>query len=109
MGGDPGSGQKGDRFVIEGGRRLSGEVRVAGNKNEALPVVAATLLLKGPVAIANVPRIRDVETLLETVRTLGVTAEWTGPNELSIDASRLAAADPDRDAAGRIRGSFLLA
>jgi UDP-N-acetylglucosamine 1-carboxyvinyltransferase len=99
---------RGDRFVIEGGRTLSGTVAVAGNKNEALPVLAATLLLKEPVRLENVPRIRDVETLLETMRLLGVVAEWTGPNELHLDAARLAAADPDAESAKKIRGSFLL-
>lgn len=100
---------RGDRFVIEGGRRLSGTVRVAGNKNEALPVLAATLLLKEPVRLSNVPRIRDVETLLETMRLSGVVTEWTGDGELHVDASRLADADPDAESARRIRGSFLLA
>jgi UDP-N-acetylglucosamine 1-carboxyvinyltransferase len=100
---------RGDRFVIEGGRRLSGTVVVAGNKNEALPVLAATLLLREPVRLSNVPRIRDVETLLETMRLLGVVTEWTGPNELHVDASKLADADPDPDSARKIRGSFLLA
>jgi UDP-N-acetylglucosamine 1-carboxyvinyltransferase len=101
--------EAGDRFVIEGGRRLSGTVVPAGNKNEALPVLAATLLLKEPTTVANVPRIRDVETLLESMRGLGVVVEWTGPNEVGIDASKLATSDPDPESARRIRGSFLLA
>ena len=99
----------GDRFIIEGGRRIGGTVVVAGNKNEALPVLAATLLLREPVRISNVPRIRDVETLLETMRLLGVVTEWTGPNELHVDASRLSTEDPDPESAKKIRGSFLLA
>jgi UDP-N-acetylglucosamine 1-carboxyvinyltransferase len=100
---------RGDRFIIEGNRRLGGVIAVAGNKNEALPVLAASLLLREPVKLSNVPRIRDVETLLETMRLLGVVTEWAGPNELHVDASRLAADDPDAESARRIRGSFLLA
>ena len=52
-------------FVIEGGRPLSGTVRAAGNKNGALPILAATVMASGPVVLSNVPRIRDVETMVE--------------------------------------------
>ena len=51
-----------EAFVIEGGHRLSGTVKAAGNKNGALPILAATLLTSEPVTLTNVPRIRDVET-----------------------------------------------
>jgi UDP-N-acetylglucosamine 1-carboxyvinyltransferase len=58
--------------VIEGGRPLSGVIRAAGNKNAALPIIAACLLTDEPVTLSNVPAIRDVETMLELVADLGV-------------------------------------
>src|SRR5690606_41530176 len=72
------------RFVVTGRRPLKGTVRPAGNKNAALPVIAASLLADGPVEIANVPRIRDVETLLELVQFLGATVTW-GQGQVTID------------------------
>ena len=65
----------GDRFVIQGGHPLGGDVIPSGNKNEALPLLAAALLASGPVVIENVPRIRDVTTLIELVRALGVSVD----------------------------------
>jgi UDP-N-acetylglucosamine enolpyruvyl transferase len=60
---------------------------LAGNKNAALPIVCAALLTEDPVTLENVPRIRDIESLLQLVRqTVGATAEWTGPNTLVITA-----------------------
>ena len=58
-------------FVIEGGRPLSGTVRAAGNKNGALPILAATVLAAEPVTLSNVPRIREVETMVELLAALG--------------------------------------
>ncbi|MBA2293351.1 MAG: UDP-N-acetylglucosamine 1-carboxyvinyltransferase [Gemmatimonadales bacterium] len=97
------------RFIITGGRPLSGTVCPAGNKNAALPVIAATLLADGPVDLANIPCIRDVETLLELLVDLGATVEWTGPNQLRIDCrgARPKALDPVL--CTRIRASILLA
>src|SRR5207244_10195616 len=62
------------KFVVHGGHRLSGVIRPAGNKNAALPIVAASLLSEHPVTLGNVPRIRDVETLIDLIRSLGVAA-----------------------------------
>ena len=95
--------------MIEGGRPLSGRVRAAGNKNAALPILAACLLTDEPVALANVPRIRDVETMLELLRGLGVDADWTGPNEVRVHAADVARPEVDALLAERIRASFLLA
>src|ERR671933_2427 len=64
-----------EAFVIEGGNALSGRIRTAGNKNGALPILAATLLADEPVTLTNVPRIRDVETMMELLATLGADAE----------------------------------
>jgi UDP-N-acetylglucosamine 1-carboxyvinyltransferase len=98
-----------DAFVIEGSRRLSGTIRAAGNKNGALPIIAACLLADGPVAIANVPRIRDVDTMLDLLADLGADASWTGVNEVSVDARGASKSSPDEGLCSKIRASFLLA
>jgi UDP-N-acetylglucosamine 1-carboxyvinyltransferase len=96
-------------FVIEGGRSLSGTVRAAGNKNGALPILAATVLASAPVVLENVPRIRDVETMVELLADLGAAAEWTGPNVVRVDASTVDKTELDPDLCREIRASFLLA
>lgn len=97
------------QFVVEGGQRLQGSIRPAGNKNAALPIVAASLITDQPVQLLNVPRIRDIETLVELVRTTGAECEWTGPNALRIHAKQVQANDLDPDMCSRIRASILLA
>ena len=94
--------------MIEGGRPLNGRLRASGNKNGALPILAACLLTEEPVQLANVPRIRDVETMIELLRHLGADVDWTGENELRVHAQDIGS-DVDEDLAGDIRASFLLA
>jgi UDP-N-acetylglucosamine 1-carboxyvinyltransferase len=96
-------------FIVEGGHQLAGSIRPAGNKNAALPVIAATVLAEEPVVLENVPRIRDVETLLEIVASLGASVEWTEANTVRIDASGIETGEVDRRMAERIRASILLA
>ncbi len=96
-------------FVIEGGRPLSGTVRASGNKNGALPILAACVLASEEVRLSNVPRIRDVETMVELLADLGADVEWTGPNEVRIDPQDLTRTDLDAELAREIRASFLLA
>jgi UDP-N-acetylglucosamine 1-carboxyvinyltransferase len=96
-------------FVIEGGRPLNGRVRAAGNKNGALPILAATLLATEPVTLTNVPRIRDVETMVELIADLGADIEWLGPNEVLVDSGNVHKTTVDATLASRIRASFLLA
>jgi UDP-N-acetylglucosamine 1-carboxyvinyltransferase len=98
-----------DAFVIEGSRPLRGSIRVAGNKNGALPILAATLIADGPVALENVPRIRDVDTMLDLLSDLGADASWTGQNEVRVDARGASKSAPDERLCSRIRASFLLA
>src|SRR5215203_155046 len=98
-----------ESFVIEGGRPLNGTVRAAGNKNGALPILAACLLTDEPVRLTNVPRIRDVETMVELLADLGADAEWTGPNEVAVHASGLEKHELDEELCRQIRASFLLA
>ena len=99
----------GVRYIVEGGHRLSGEIEPAGNKNAALPIVAAALLTDQKVTLTNVPRIRDVEALVELVRTLGAHAEWTALNTLEIEAKKVRPAALDPELCARIRASILLA
>jgi UDP-N-acetylglucosamine 1-carboxyvinyltransferase len=96
-------------YIVEGGRRLSGTITPSGNKNAALPIVAAALLTDQPVELSNVPRIRDVEALVELIGSVGAQAEWTGRNTLRIHARDLRPADLDPDLCARIRASILLA
>jgi UDP-N-acetylglucosamine 1-carboxyvinyltransferase len=96
-------------FVIEGGRRLSGTVKASGNKNGALPILAATLLTQEPVVLSNVPRIRDVETMLELLADLGAEVAWTGPNDVRIHTAEASKHELDPELCGRMRASFLLA
>lgn len=97
------------QYIVEGGRRLSGTIQPAGNKNAALPILAATLLTDQPVTLTNVPRIRDIETLVELVRSLGPEIEWTDRNTLHVHAREVHPNEIDRQLAARIRGSILLA
>src|SRR6185503_21237030 len=99
-----------EKFVIDGGVPLRGTVTPAGNKNGALPILAASVLTTDEVVVRNVPRIRDVEAMLRVLRGLGVEAEWRDDNELLLCAADVdAAAHIDREHAERIRASFLLA
>ena len=95
--------------MIEGGQPLGGRVRAAGNKNGALPVLAACLLTSEPVVLSNVPRIRDVETMIALISALGADAEWTGENEVRVHAADVSSHELDPDLARQIRASFLLA
>lgn len=96
-------------FVVEGGLPLSGSIRPAGNKNAALPAVAAALLTAEPVTLENVPRIRDVETLLSILESLGATVDWEADNTVTIRAGGVRVGRPDPVLAERIRASILLA
>ena len=97
------------RFLVHGGRPLKGSVRPAGNKNAALPILAATVLADGPVDLDNIPRIRDVETMLALLLDLGATAEWTGPNTVRVDTKNLKPKTLDPALCAKIRASILLA
>jgi UDP-N-acetylglucosamine 1-carboxyvinyltransferase len=98
-----------EKFVIRGGAPLSGEITVAGNKNAALPILAACLLTDEELLLSNVPRIRDVETQIALLENLGVKAAWTGDNELRLQADTVSGSAVDEGLAANIRASFLLA
>ncbi|MFL5920508.1 MAG: UDP-N-acetylglucosamine 1-carboxyvinyltransferase [Gaiellaceae bacterium] len=98
-----------ESFVIEGGQPLGGRIRAAGNKNAALPILAACLLTGEPVVLHNVPRIRDVETMMALIAGLGADTEWIGENEVRVHAADVSSHELDAELARRIRASFLLA
>src|SRR5687768_17417453 len=93
---------------IVGGRPLSGRVSVEGNKNSALPLIAACLLTDQPCEISNVPHIRDVDVLLDLIEALGATVEGKGSGTLRIQCARVTSDHPDPVLVGRLRGSVLL-
>ncbi len=98
------------KFVIEGGVPLSGTLVPAGNKNGALPILAASVLTEDEVVVRNVPRIRDVEAMLWILEAIGVSVQWRGTNEVALCAAGVREdAVIDRELAERIRASFLLA
>ncbi len=96
-------------FVVSGGQELSGSIRPAGNKNAALPVLAATLMSAETVTVGNVPRIRDVATLLDIMEALGAEVAWTGPGTVQVNAASVRPGRLDPELARRIRASILLA
>jgi UDP-N-acetylglucosamine 1-carboxyvinyltransferase len=103
------TGRAMESFVIEGARPLTGRIEASGNKNGALPILAACLLTEEPVTLTNVPRIRDVETMVELIADLGADVEWAGTNEIQVHAADLGSHELDSELASRIRASFLLA
>jgi len=98
-----------ERFLVRGGKPLAGTVRPAGNKNAALPILAATLLVDGVVEVGNIPRIRDVEAMLGLLAHLGASVEWIGPNQVRVDARSAQSRPLDPELCARIRASILLA
>src|SRR5215208_6325796 len=98
-----------EKFVIQGGAPLSGEITAAGNKNAALPILAACLLTEEELILSNVPRIRDTESQVALLEGLGVKVSWDGQNELRLKADSVSGTSVDEELAARIRASFLLA
>ncbi len=98
-----------EKFVIEGGYPLSGRMVPAGNKNAALPVLAASLLTEEEVVVRNVPRIRDVEAMLDLLAGIGVRVEWRGDSVVALNAANIGPGEVDPELSSRIRASFLLA
>lgn len=97
-----------EKFVIQGGVPLSGEIKAAGNKNAALPILAACLLTDEDVVLRNVPRIRDTDAQLNLLANLGVEVERLGENDVRLCAATISTT-VDESLAAQIRASFLLA
>src|SRR5205823_14937546 len=95
-----------ESFVIEGGQPLNGRIKAAGNKNGALPILAACLLTDERVVLHNVPRIRDVETMIALIADLGADVEWTGANDVRLRPAPRASHELDAEPARLIRASI---
>ncbi len=96
------------KLKIEGGRRLSGRITVEGNKNSALPLLAACLLTEHECVLTNVPRIRDVDVLADLIQGLGATITGRGTSTLTVTCARVTSDCPDQALVGKLRGSVLL-
>jgi UDP-N-acetylglucosamine 1-carboxyvinyltransferase len=96
------------KMKIHGGQHLRGRVNISGAKNASGPLIAAALLLEGPVRFKNVPRLTDLLGLLEIMQGMGVKVEWEGEHELMLDASGLDASKLDKKKMKRMRFSILL-
>ena len=97
-----------EQFIIQGGQRLHGEITPSGNKNAALPLLSACLLTDEALTFRNVPRIGDIETLLEILRQLGVRIDDRGGGTLVLQAKDVTATAPHPALFARIRGSLTL-
>ena len=95
-------------LLIEGGQRLAGSVEVEGNKNSALPLLAACLLTKEECVLTNVPRISDVEVMARLILDLGGQVEGIGSTTLRVRCPEITKDEPDGALVGRLRGSVLL-
>lgn len=98
-----------ERFIIEGGKPLSGTVTPSGNKNAALPILAACLLTDEEVILENVPDIRDVHSMLALLDDVGVSIREIGPHVLSLTSQDIRTTTLDPELSGRIRASVLMA
>ncbi len=95
------------QYIIRGGKKLSGEIQVSGSKNAVLALMSACLLTKERCVLRNVPKIKDVEVLIEIIKDLGAEVEYTD-HELAINAANLKNAPPDEVLVGKLRASVLL-
>ena len=98
-----------ERFIVEGGRRLEGTIRPGGNKNAALPILAACLLTDEPVILRNLPDIQDVRVMLQILEGIGASVEKLEPNVVRITAKGDISCTPDVELSKKIRASILLA
>ena len=97
-----------DKLLIRGGRRLNGQVPIAGAKNAALPELCAALLVDQPVLLHNVPQLQDVSTMLRLLRSMGVVAERSASDAVALDASQITAAEAPYDLVKTMRAAILV-
>ncbi len=98
-----------EKFIIEGGIPLNGEIEPSGNKNAALPILAACLLTSEKIVLNNLPDIQDVQTMRELLQSLGVSISIINQHKWEIEAKSICPADLDPDLSSKIRASILLA
>jgi UDP-N-acetylglucosamine 1-carboxyvinyltransferase len=97
-----------DKLLIRGGRRLTGQVPIAGAKNAALPELCAALLVDQPVLLHNVPQLQDVSTMLRLLRSMGVVAERSASDAVALDASQITAPEAPYDLVKTMRAAILV-
>lgn len=97
------------KFIIHGGKKLNGEVKISGAKNAVLKMIAATIMTDKICVLDNVPRIKDVETLSRIIESIGAKTRWLGENKLEIDPSKVNSFRPDHDLMAKMRASVVLA
>ncbi len=97
-----------DRIVVSGGAQLHGDVTVSGSKNSTLALMAAALLPDDETVLHNVPRLRDVDTMLEILRALGARADWENSRTIRIDATTVNNPEAPYDLVRKMRASFLV-
>ncbi len=95
-------------LIIRGGRPLVGRLAVEGNKNAALPLLAACVLTPEPCRLHNVPRIRDVDVMLDLLRSIGADVKGQGTTDVTVTCREIHSSEPDPALVGRLRGSVLL-
>ena len=98
-----------EKFIINGGRKLNGVIAVSGNKNEALPALAAAVLTDDPVLLRNLPRNGDVLTLIDLLRSAGSEIERIGPNDYKICCKGIDSERLDDQQCSSLRAAILLA
>jgi UDP-N-acetylglucosamine 1-carboxyvinyltransferase len=96
------------KFLVTGGKKLKGEIRLSGNKNSALKLIPATLLANSPTTLTNVPAISDIKVMVELIRNLGAKVEYKD-HTLTVDPTTLSSSTPDPDLCSKIRASVVLA
>lgn len=97
-----------EKLFIQGGRRLSGTVKVSGAKNAVLPVIAASLLASTPSVIEEIPDLDDVKTITEVLQYLGLTTRWDAPGSLYIDSTGVKSCEASYELVRKMRASFLV-
>ena len=98
-----------EKFIIDGGHTLRGSVKISGNKNEALPTIAACFLTDEPVVLKNIPRIGDVNIILDIMKSLGATVKELTTTDLEICCKDIKHAEIDKAEAATLRAAILLA
>ena len=96
------------RYLIEGGRPISGSITPSGNKNESLPALAACLLTHEPITLHRMPRIEDVHVMLGLLADLGVRYQWIGESSLVVEAASISGASISHERCGKVRAAILL-
>src|SRR5690606_11668171 len=96
-----------DKFLIAGAGALSGEISISGSKNAALPILAATLLATNPVQLTNVPRLNDIKTLIDLLRTLGATITAEG-DQVVVNANTVTSVTAPYELVKTMRASILV-